>query len=64
MKLATCPKCNSVMDSEDGHFRCPQCDMYLSAWAFPFVSLNLKQVETSQEYGNDNEVTANYAIPH
>lgn len=53
------------MGLNDGHFSCPNCEMYLATWAYPVVARSLQQqAESRQDYGEENEVTAQYAIPH
>lgn len=45
-KTLVCPRCGSVL-LEDmihaDHYVCPQCDLYLSAWAAPFVATPPKE---------------------
>lgn len=65
MSNAICPRCGNIMGLNDGHFSCPNCEMYLATWAYPVVARSLQQqAESRQDYGEENEVTAQYAIPH
>ncbi len=65
MKTPVCPRCNSVLIQarEDGHFSCPSCDLYLSAWAYPTLKAAFDRHDPLATYGEGNEVTAAYAIP-
>lgn len=58
MEPKTCPRCDTpmleAMDA-DGHYQCPVCDLYLSAWAFPIVEKAYIERE--------DEATAQYSLP-